>query len=36
MVYLIGKDGTTTLSRPLGEFTIGKLFASIDAMREAE
>ena len=43
MVYLIGKDGTTTLSWRLGEFTIGKHFASIDAMpmrkremREAE
>lgn len=43
MVYLIGKDGKTTLSWPLAEFTIGKLFASIDAMpmrkremREAE
>lgn len=43
MVYLIGKDGATTLSWLLGEFTIGKLFASIDAMpmrkremREAE
>lgn len=43
MVYLIGKDGKTTLSWPLADFTIGKLFASIDAMpmrkremREAE
>jgi len=43
MVYLIGKDGKTTIRWSLGEFTIGKLFASIDAMpmrkreiREAE
>lgn len=32
MVYLIGKDGKTTVRWPLGEFTIGKLFASIDEM----
>jgi len=32
MVYLIGKDGKTTLNWPLDEFTIEKLFANIDAM----
>jgi Domain of unknown function (DUF4174) len=32
MVYLIGKDGKTTLRWSLEEFTIAKLFASIDAM----
>jgi hypothetical protein len=31
-VYLIGKDGRTTLEWPLSEFTIAKLFAIIDAM----
>lgn len=43
MVYLIGKDGKTTLRWSLEDFTIAKLFASIDAMpmrksemREAE
>ncbi len=32
MVYLIGKDGRTTLEWPLSEFTFAKLYASIDAM----
>lgn len=32
MVYLIGKDGKTTLNWALGDFTMPKLFASIDAM----
>jgi hypothetical protein len=32
MAYLIGKDGKTTLSWTLGDFTLEKLFASIDAM----
>lgn len=32
MAYLIGKDGKTSLSWPLGEFTFAKLYASIDAM----
>lgn len=32
MVYLIGKDGRTTLEWPLEEFTFAKLCASIDAM----
>jgi hypothetical protein len=31
-VYLIGKDGRTTLEWPLSEFTFAKLYASIDAM----
>jgi hypothetical protein len=31
-VYLIGKDGRTTLEWPLSDFTIQKLYASIDAM----
>ncbi len=32
MVYLIGKDGRTTLEWPLADFTVAKLYASIDAM----
>ncbi|QTN32726.1 DUF4174 domain-containing protein [Akkermansiaceae bacterium] len=32
MVYLIGKDGRTTLRWPMGEFTLEKLYASIDIM----
>ena len=32
MVYLIGKDGRTTLEWTLAGFTFEKLFASIDAM----
>lgn len=31
-VYLIGKDGRTTLEWPLRDFTFEKLYASIDAM----
>ena len=31
-VYLIGKDGRTTLEWPLSDFTFAKLYASIDAM----
>ncbi|MFK7852301.1 MAG: DUF4174 domain-containing protein [Akkermansiaceae bacterium] len=31
-VYLIGKDGRTTLEWKLSEFTFKKLYASIDAM----
>lgn len=32
MVYLIGKDGRTTLEWPLDEFSFKKLYARIDAM----
>lgn len=32
MVYLIGKDGRTTLEWPLADFTFKKLYGSIDAM----
>ncbi len=31
-VYLIGKDGRTTLEWPLADFTFTKLYGSIDAM----
>jgi len=31
-IFLIGKDGKTTLSWPQSEFTFSKLFAAIDAM----
>jgi len=32
MVYLIGKDGRTTLEWSLADFTFKKLYGSIDAM----
>ncbi len=32
MVYLIGKDGRTTLEWPLADFTFAKLYGSIDAL----
>jgi hypothetical protein len=32
MVYLIGKDGRTTLKWPLADFTFAKLYGSIDTM----
>ncbi len=32
MVYLIGKDGSTTLEWPLEDFTFKKLYGRIDAM----
>jgi hypothetical protein len=32
VVYLIGKDGRTTLEWPLADFSIAKLYAGIDAM----
>jgi hypothetical protein len=31
-IFLIGKDGKTTQSWPVSEFTFAKLFAAIDAM----
>lgn len=32
MVYLIGKDGQTSLEWPLADFTFAKLYGRIDAM----